>query len=202
MWPSARLPRPYNIKTAKSSVTLPGFRCTLLSCRTSLGVLREIVEEVKYFDTPRKNVDIPWNVTGYLCPAVDLAWIIPVCYKLPFSFSLPPSVVVVVLLLHMCRFLGIWKTILGVPPLKKVWKNWYRYSPSVWFLDKKNSFLWNYLPNAFMGHCTSTFTVKTNPEHPGPLISESDPEPFPFSSSPHNLGPCEYYAISSTPSLS
>jgi hypothetical protein len=38
-----------------------------------------------------------------------------------------------------------------------------------------------------MCHCTSTFTVKINPEHPGPLVSESDPESFPFSSNPHNL---------------
>jgi hypothetical protein len=77
--------------------------------------------------------------------------------------------------------------------IRKIWKNWHRYSPSSWLLDKKNSFLCNYLPNAFMGHCTSTFTVKIKPEHPAPLISESDLEPFSFSSNPHNLRPCEYY---------
>jgi hypothetical protein len=173
---------------------LPGFRCILLSCRTSWGVLREIVEKVKYFDVPRKNLDTPWNVTGNFCPAVDNAWIILVCYKLPFTISFLPSLL---LLLQMCSFQGIWKLILNVPPLKQVWKNWHRYSPSGWLTDpKKNSFTWNYLTNAFMGHCTSTFTVKTKPEHPTPLIPEFDLESFPFSSSPHNLRSCEYCAVS------
>ena len=69
------------------------------------------------------------------------------------------------------------KNILGVPPLKKFEKTGTDIHPPVDFQILKNRLLWKYLPNAFMSHCK---TVKTKPEHPAPLISESDPESFRF----------------------
>ena len=85
---------------------------------------RKLGKSKKCLHTAKKS-RYPLKYHGNFCPAVKISGIIPVCYKLSFSFYLPPSLLLLLLLrlllllLHTCKFLGIWEVILGFPPLQK-----------------------------------------------------------------------------------